>query len=88
MSDAIVQLLALQGIEDEPIFRRSRISNQLEQVQMLVQEAAWLDEGTILRKLPNVTPDEANAIMTANEEEDIDRMGFGQTQQENDEAEV
>ena len=88
VSDAIVQLLALQGIEDEPIFRRSRISNQLEQVQMLVQEAAWLDEGTILRKLPNVTPDEANAIMTANEEEDIDRMGFGQTPQENDEAEV
>lgn len=77
VSDAIVRLLELQGIDDTPIFKRNRISNQLEQVQMVVQESAWLDEGTILRKLPNVTPDEANAIIMANEQADMGRFGVG-----------
>ena len=76
VSDAIVQLLALQGIEDTPVFKRQRISNQKEQVEMLVQEAAWLDEGTILRKLPNLTPDEVQAVLTASDDEDMARMGM------------
>ena len=75
VGDAIIKLLALQGIDDTPLFRRNRISNQAEQVNMVVQEAAWLDQGTILRKLPNITPDEANAIMEANENENMARMG-------------
>lgn len=82
VSDAITQLLALQGIEDTPIFKRQRISNQKEQVEMLVQEAAWLDEATILRKLPNLTPDEAVAVMLANEDEDMARMGIVQQEAE------
>ncbi len=85
VGDAITRLLALQGIEDEPVFRRNRISNQMEQVQMIVQEAAWLDEATVLRKLPNVTPEEASAILEANEDEDIARAGFGQQQLEEEE---
>lgn len=79
VSDAIVQLLALQGIDDTPIFKRQRISNQREQVEMLVQEAAWLDQNTILRKLPNLTPDEVNAVITANEDEDMARAGITET---------
>lgn len=77
VSDAITQLLALQGIEDTPVFKRQRISNQKEQVEMLVQEAAWLDEKTILRKLPNLTPDEVVAVMLANEDADMERFGVG-----------
>lgn len=79
VSDAIVQLLALQGIEDTPIFNRQRISNQKEQVEMLVQEAAWLDEATILRKLPNLSPDEVQAVILGRENEDMSRMGIGLT---------
>ena len=75
VSDAIVQLLELQGIEDVPIFRRNRISNQSEQVQMLVQEAAWLDANTIIRKLPNLSPDEAQAAIDAAEGENMERFG-------------
>lgn len=82
VSDAITQLLALQGIEDTPVFKRQRISNQKEQVEMLVQEAAWLDEATILRKLPNLTPDEAQAVITANENEEMARMGIVQQEAE------
>lgn len=76
VSDAIVQLLSLQGIDDTPIFKRSRISNVKEQVEILVQEAAWLDEATILRKLPNITPEEVQAVLTANENENMERMGI------------
>lgn len=78
VSDAIVQLLALQGIEDTPVFKRQRISNQKEQVEMLVQEAAWLDEATILRKLPNLTPDEVQAVLVGRDYEDMARMGVSQ----------
>src|SRR5699024_6201151 len=58
VSEFVQQLLKLMGIEDRPVFKRSRISNQAEQVSMVVQEAQWLDQETILRKLPNVRPDE------------------------------
>lgn len=82
VSDAVIRLLKLQGIEDVPIFHRTKISNQREQVEMVVQEAAWLDAGTILRKLPNITPDEASAIMQANEDEEMAASGIGATEQE------
>lgn len=78
VSDAIMQLLALQGIEDTPIFNRQRISNQKEQVEMVVQEAAWLDDATILRKLPNLTPDEVQAVLVGRDYEDMTRMGATQ----------
>jgi hypothetical protein len=76
VGDAIVQLLELQGIDDVPVFRRNRISNQKEQVDMLVQEAAWLDRGTILRKLPNLTPDEVQASIEGEEQEELERFGL------------
>ena len=74
VSEAIVNLLELLGIEDEPVFNRTRISNQLEQVQIIVQEAQWLDKETVLRKLPNITPEEVQAILERSEEEDMARM--------------
>ena len=74
VSEAIVNLLELLGIEDEPVFNRTRISNQLEQVQIIVQEAQWLDRETVLRKLPNITPEEVQAILERSEEEDMARM--------------
>jgi hypothetical protein len=76
VSDAIVQLLELQGIEDTPVFRRNKISNQPEQVSMLVQEAEWLDSGTVVRKMPNLTPEEAEAAIEARRQEDMERMGI------------
>ena len=77
VSECIMQILALAGIEDRPEFRRNRISNQAEQVQMLVQEAQWLDQQTILRKLPNVGAEEVAAIMQAVQDEDAGRFGMG-----------
>lgn len=66
----VQQLLNLIGIEDYPTFKRNRIANQLEQTQMVLQAATYLDEQTVLEKLPWLTPDEVENIMErkANEE--------------------
>lgn len=74
VSECIRQILALMGIEDDPVYKRSRISNQMEQVQMVVMEAQWLDRETVLRKLPNITSDEVTAILERSDEEDYNRM--------------
>ena len=63
------------GIDDKPVFKRARISNQKEQVDMVMSEAQYLDHETILRKLPNIAPSEVSAIMQRLEDEDQARMG-------------
>lgn len=74
LADCIRQILALQGIEDSPVFRRNRVSNQMEQTQMVVLEAQWLDRETVLRKLPNISPDEVEAILGRMDGEDYGRL--------------
>lgn len=71
----IQQILVLIGIEDTPIFKRNRISNQMEQVQMIAMEAEWLDDETILKKLPNITVDEISKILEKKALEESDRFG-------------
>lgn len=80
VGECIIQILKLIGIEDTPIFSRNRISNQMEQVQMVVQEAQWLDTPTILRKLPNIRPDEVAAILQRMDAEDMARFSIAPTE--------
>lgn len=75
VSEFVQRLLALMGIDDTPVFKRARISNQKEQADMVMGEAQFLDHETVLRKLPNISPSEVPAIMRRLEEEDRDRMG-------------
>ena len=75
VSEFIQQLLGLMGVEDAPVFKRTRISNQKEQVDMVVAEAQWLDRETVLRKLPNIAPGEVQAIKDRLDAEDEERMG-------------
>lgn len=66
----------LAGIEDaRPVFTRDRVSNQLETAQMIVAESPWLDDETILRKFPNITPDEVVSVL---ERRDSAVMGMNQ----------
>lgn len=78
VTECIQQLLALQGIDDTPIYTRHRISNQKEQVEMVVMEAQWLDQETILRKLPNISADEVNAILANDEIEGLQNFNVGE----------
>lgn len=87
VSDCIKQILALIGIEDEPIYKRNRISNQYEQVQMLMLEAPYFDDETIIAKMPNVTPDEVVEIMRRKDEEDQARIQMVSDSEEDEDGE-
>ena len=73
--NAIMDILALQGIEDTPVFTRNRVSNVREQVEIAIMEAPYLDDETILRKFPNITPDEVQQILERRDAADFSRMG-------------
>lgn len=73
----IQRLLELVGIEDTPIFKRNRISNQAETTQMILSAADYLDDETILRKLPFITVDEVMEILNRKNEESDDRFEDG-----------
>jgi len=70
----VQQILQLMGIDDVPVFKRNRISNQSEQVDMVVKEAEWLDEETILQKLPNISVDEVSSILAKKHLEELTRF--------------
>jgi len=78
VGECVEQLVRLAGYEDSPVFQRNRISNQLEQVQMVTMEAQWLDAATVLRKLPNIRPDEVAAILRSVDAEAMNVYGYGQ----------
>ena len=71
------QILRLQGIEATPQFKRNRISNQAEQVQMVMQEANYLDDESVLDLLPNINPDMKEQILLRRYEEGAARLGGG-----------
>ncbi len=74
--ECVQQLLGLLGIEDTPHFTRNRIANQLEQVRTVMEEAPVLDRQTLLEKLPNLTPEEAQTVLR--------RTGFAALKKEGD----
>lgn len=83
--DAVQKLLGLLGVDSKdatPQFKRNRISNQYEQVQMVMLEAQYLDDETILTKLPNISSEEVDQIMKKKAVEDLDRFSGGDKGQE------
>ena len=60
----ITQIEKLNGWEVViPQFKRNRISNQTEQTQMVMLAAQYLDDETVLSKLPFVSVDEVKEIL-------------------------
>ena len=68
--NAIRGILNIIGIDDVPIFQRNRLSNRMEQTQMIMMAANYLDDETIIKKLPFITPDEVDSILAKKEEKD------------------
>lgn len=65
----IRQILSLIGVEDMPVFKRNRISNQTEQTQMVMLAAQYLDDETVLQKLPFISVDEVAEILARKDAE-------------------
>ena len=76
-------ILAIAGIEDTATFKRSQIVNRGEETTMILQAAEYLDDETVLRKLPFLTEDEIEGILQRKGAEEIDR--YAQLEKENEE---
>ena len=57
-----------------PIFKRNRVSNQNEATSMVLSAAQYLDERTILEKLPWITVDEVDEILARRDAEEYGRL--------------
>lgn len=79
------QVLALIGIDDTPVFKRNRISNQMEQVNMVMMEAQYLDDETVLQKLPNISVDEVPTILARRTLNNAARFTLEELDSDNDE---
>lgn len=72
VNDFIQQILSLIGVEDYPVFDRNRISNEKEETEMIMLAANYLDNETIVKKLPFITVDEIDGILARKGKNDQD----------------
>lgn len=70
----IRKLFALIGIEDEPSFKWNRIANQTEETNMVLAAANYLDDESVLKHLPWLTPEEVGEILKRRDAEDTERL--------------
>lgn len=82
----IRQLLGLIGIVDEPSFKWNRIANQTEETQMVMTAAQYLDDESILKHLPWLTPEEVDEILKRKAAGDLNRLGVTEQEDEPNEA--
>ena len=68
-------ILSIAGVEDTATFKRSLIVNRKEETEMILMCADYLDDETILKKLPFLTEDEIEDIMKRKASEEVDRYG-------------
>lgn len=74
MLDFIQGLLSLLGVEDEPSFKRSMMNNQTEYTDMILASAEYLDDETVINKLPFLTPEEAQIAIERRKMDEMDRF--------------
>lgn len=70
----LYEMFRLVGIEDNPTFKRNKIQNMNEQTQMVLMAAQYLDDETLLSKLPWLTPEEVQEILKRKDAENLDRF--------------
>ena len=74
VTDFIAGILAVLGIEDEPVYKRSKIINMQEDTQMVLAAAQYLDTETILKHLPFLSPDEIEDTIKRLQAEEMARF--------------
>jgi SPP1 family phage portal protein len=97
VTDFIQRILELAGIEDEPTYTRSQMSNQSELLEMVLQCAEYLDDEYITTKLLTLLgdADKAQEVLKRKDSEAADRYKQQEAeleelrkQNENNESEV
>lgn len=84
LRDFIGKLLSLLGIDDTPSFQWNRIANQNEETQMVLLAANYLDDESVLRHLPWLTPEEVDEILKRKDAEAMERMDSIEPLQDSD----
>ena len=77
VTDFIEGILELAGIDDVPTYKRAQVVNEAEVTEMVLAAAAYLDDETVLEKLPWITVDEIPEIMKRRIEEESARFADG-----------
>lgn len=80
VTDCIKSVLELAGIDDEPIYKRSKIINNAEDTQTVLAAAQYLDTETILNHLPFLSPDEIPEILERLNREEAERYETYETE--------
>ena len=87
--DFVQAILEMMGETEDttPLFKRNRVSNQKEQTDMVISAAQYLDDQTILEKLPFITVDEVDDILARKDGESFSRFDDMQTEEPEEEPE-
>ena len=84
MTEVINGILALAGIDDEPTYTRSQMSNQSETLEMVLQSAEYLDDEYITTKILTLLgdADKAQEVLKQKDAEAADRYKQMETELE------
>lgn len=74
VTNAIKGLLKLVDIEDSPTYHRRKTTNQSEITGMVLSAAEYLDDETVLKKLPFINIDEVEDILIKKDKEEAGRF--------------
>ena len=84
MTEFINGILALAGIDDEPTYTRSQMSNQSETLEMVLQAAEYLDDEYVTTKILTLLgdADKAQDVLKRKDAEAADRYKKMETELE------
>lgn len=76
VTEFILEILALAGIDDEPTYQRNQIINKLEETQTLIMQAEYMDEEYMVKKLLAINGDidEYDAMAKRKDAENEERL--------------
>lgn len=88
VTEFILGLLAVAGIDDEPTYTRSRIINRAEETQTILLGAEYYDDEYITKKLLTINgdADQYDELMKRKQAEEVGRIGLETEVTEDDEA--
>lgn len=81
VTEFVQQILELAGIDDNPTFVWNRVVNMAEQTGMILQAQDYLTEDAIIKKLPFLTPEEADMIIKERASDSVN-ISFGGSEEE------
>lgn len=84
ISDFIVRLLIVAGVDDEPTYTRSIIVNKSEEVMTVINSALYLDDEYITEKIMTILgdKDKVDEVLDKKAQEDMSRMTGGSDEEE------